>query len=261
MALQSINSDSPLANLVKQKRAFVEIQDLYELLGVPRDATQDAIRASYFSLAKLLHPDVVARQADNLLQQEAAVVFKAISEAYGILSDRRRRSEYDRLHADGFAPVEDRTKRDAASEAKIFAHKGSLLMDRRAYAEADACFRKAVELDPTNASYQSDLGLAIMNNETLPLGPRMEEAKTWLEKAVELSKREKPDILFALSQYIKLKGETNAQRRLLTETLRLNNRHIGAQREVRLLAMRSRGQVDLFESIKKWFDKVSGKKK
>ncbi len=264
MELQGIQSATPLAELVRQKQVALESQDAYALLGVLPDADAGAIRAGYFALAKLLHPDVVARQADVPLQQAAAQVFKAVSDVYGMLSDRRRRAEYDRQRMDGRPPpdAKERVQRDAKSEARIYAHKGSLLLQRRAYAEADACFRRAAELDATQAQYMSNLGLALMSNDSLPEGPRMEEARLWFEKAVAVSKREDPEVLFAMSQYFKAKGETNAQRRLLSETLRLNNRHVDALREVRLLAMRSRPQSDLFSGIRKLFDSLgSGGKK
>lgn len=263
MANQEQPTDTPLAELVRQKQGCIEAGDLYALLGVAPEADANAIRMSYFALAKLLHPDVVARQADALLQQKAAQVFKAVSDTYGLLTDRRRRADYDRQRLEGRPPptATDRVQRDAASEARIYAHKGSLLLHRRAYAEADACFRRAVELDGSQASYMSNLGLAVMSNESLPEAPRLEEARQWFEKAVALSKRENPDILFALSLYFKATGQTSAQRRLLAEVLRMNNRHVDALREVRLLTMRSRKQADLFGGIRDFFNRLGGGKK
>jgi len=260
MELLGMDSAAPLPEMVRQKQVCIESGDVYALLGVAPEADINAIRTAYFALAKLLHPDIVARQADAPLQQAAATVFKAVSDAYGVLSDRRRRAEYDRQRMTGLPQEgpQDRVQRDAASEARIYFHKGSLLLQRRAYAEADACFRRAVELDGSQAKYMSNLALAIMSDDTLPLAPRMEEARQWFEKAVALSKREDADVLFAMSLYFKAMGENAPQRRLLGETLRLNNRHVDALREVRLLTMRSRQQADLFGGIKKFFEGLGG---
>jgi curved DNA-binding protein CbpA len=259
MEPQGVDSTAPLAELVRQKQDCIESGDLYALLGVPPESDANAIRTAYFALAKLLHPDVVARQADAPLQQAAAAVFKGVSDAYGLLSDRRRRADFDRHRLEGRPPPQqDRVQRDAVSEARIYFHKGSLLLQRRAYAEADACFRRAVELDGSQAKYMSNLGLALMSNETLPEAPRMEEARQWFERAVALSKREDADVLFAMSLYFKAKGETNGQRRLLAEVLRMNNRHVDALREVRLLSMRSRPQSDLFSGFKRMFERLGG---
>jgi curved DNA-binding protein len=66
--------------------------DYYEVLGVPRDADQDAIRRSYRKLARKYHPDV---NSDS----DAEDRFKELGEAYEVLSDPDKRERYDRLGA------------------------------------------------------------------------------------------------------------------------------------------------------------------
>src|ERR671925_2362755 len=62
--------------------------DYYEVLGVPRGATDEQIRSAYRRLARQYHPDV-NKAAD------AAERFKAITEAYEVLTDPQRRQRYD----------------------------------------------------------------------------------------------------------------------------------------------------------------------
>jgi molecular chaperone DnaJ len=64
-------------------------QDLYELLGVPRDADADVIKKAYRRLARQLHPDV---NPDPETQEK----FKEVSLAYEVLSDPQKRAAYDR---------------------------------------------------------------------------------------------------------------------------------------------------------------------
>jgi curved DNA-binding protein len=66
--------------------------DYYEVLGVPRDADQDAIRRAYRRLARKLHPDL---NSDS----DAEDRFKELGEAYEVLSDPDKRERYDRLGA------------------------------------------------------------------------------------------------------------------------------------------------------------------
>ncbi len=64
-------------------------QDLYDLLGVDRDADADAIKKAYRRLARQLHPDV---NPDPETQER----FKEVSHAYEVLSDPQKRAAYDR---------------------------------------------------------------------------------------------------------------------------------------------------------------------
>ena len=64
--------------------------DHYETLGVDRSATPDEIKKAYRRLARTHHPD---RNPDNPKSEER---FKQISQAYDILSDEKKRKDYDR---------------------------------------------------------------------------------------------------------------------------------------------------------------------
>ena len=64
-------------------------KDFYKVLGVDKKATPDEIKKKYRSLARDLHPD---KNQGNLALEEK---FKAVSEAYDILSDSKKRAEYD----------------------------------------------------------------------------------------------------------------------------------------------------------------------
>ncbi|HQD89819.1 MAG TPA: molecular chaperone DnaJ, partial [Syntrophomonadaceae bacterium] len=74
-------------------------RDLYEVLGLSRDASAEEIKKAYRQLARKYHPDV------NREDPNASEKFKEISEAYEILSDPQKRAAYDRFGHDAFDPT------------------------------------------------------------------------------------------------------------------------------------------------------------
>ena len=64
-------------------------KDFYAILGVDKKASADEIKKKYRTLARELHPDKT--KGDAALEEK----FKAVSEAYDILSDSKKRAEYD----------------------------------------------------------------------------------------------------------------------------------------------------------------------
>ena len=76
---------------------MAEKRDYYEVLGVPKDADDAAIKKAYRQLAKKYHPDI------NPGDKEAEAKFKEASEAYAVLSDADKRRQYDQF---GHAAIE-----------------------------------------------------------------------------------------------------------------------------------------------------------
>ena len=108
-------------------------RDFYEILGVPRTATQDEIQRAYRKLAREHHPDV---NKDPGAEDR----FKEISEAYDVLSDPQTRRRYDAFGPD-FRQVPEDVDPEAFRRSRAGAGAGPAR--RRGRAEAPGGFGKA----------------------------------------------------------------------------------------------------------------------
>ncbi|MDZ4677907.1 MAG: molecular chaperone DnaJ [Oligoflexia bacterium] len=84
------------------------MNDFYEILGVPKNATQDGIKKAYRQKALKFHPD------KNPGSKEAEDKFKEAANAYEVLGDPEKRSQYDRygntgpqMNGQGFQDIND----------------------------------------------------------------------------------------------------------------------------------------------------------
>ena len=75
-------------------------RDCYDVLGIPKGASKDDIKKAYRKLALKYHPDKT--KGDKTSEEK----FKEASEAYHILSDEKRKANYDQFGHAAFEGVE-----------------------------------------------------------------------------------------------------------------------------------------------------------
>eukprot|EP00057_Strongylocentrotus_purpuratus_P032206 XP_786934.2 PREDICTED: dnaJ homolog subfamily A member 3, mitochondrial [Strongylocentrotus purpuratus] len=83
-------------NIHTSTTALAGKRDFYQVLGVPKTATQKDIKKAYYEMAKKYHPD------RNKESPDASKKFAEVAEAYEVLGDEGRRKEYDTLGQAGF---------------------------------------------------------------------------------------------------------------------------------------------------------------
>lgn len=152
------------------------MDEYYEILGIPENASENDIKKAFRKLAKQYHPDSQFARENPL---EAEEYFLKIKDAYEVLSDRDRRIEYDnsRLTINGRRVLNKRQ----SEKAKGLYLEGINAYKNGQFEKASMLFRNTLGIDPNNPLYCSWLGMSLSKQKDF-----LHEAKKWCELAVTL---------------------------------------------------------------------------
>jgi DnaJ-domain-containing protein 1 len=172
------------------RRGFEEIYpraaapDFFVRLGVAHGASPDAVKQAYLALARQYHPDRFLQPALADLAPKVKELFSALNEAYGALSDGKKRA--DHLARLGAASAGRRSGPVASKEAAEAAHldfqKGEACARTRDFAKARAFLEAAVRGDPARAEYKAALAATWLED---PAGKDIARAKQLLGEAMK----------------------------------------------------------------------------
>jgi len=236
--------------------------DYYQILQVPRDASEKLIKEAYHRIARERHPDKgVTLEEIRRLQEEFALV----SEAYNVLKDKDRRAEYDaRRQKQEIGPAQAQeqpappaaaaTSTAGASTRVAGAPKGAALRDRiaiarRAYLKgvqlfeagdftrAVEFFEAAVKNDDTSADYHVKLGMALMRSHQ-----SLSRAISIIERAIELDPY-KAEHRLALGEVYETIGSTSLAIRAYQEILKWDPTNARALERLGTLEGAGRGSL------------------
>ena len=196
-------------------------QDHYGVLGLDRTARPDAIRESYYALARRYHPDRFRSGPLEDLLPRFEDFFTHVTEAYNTLSDAASRTEYDQLLAT--AHTENRKGADTGAYARQNYLRGRALIAQRKLNEGITFLENAVQIDPSHAEYHLELGLALAKN------PRHREAaEIRLLQAIELAPTSIAAYVALAQMYLKA-GRPGRAVKMAREALRWEPGHMEAQ--------------------------------
>jgi curved DNA-binding protein CbpA len=196
--------------------------DHYELLGLTTDAEPAAIKAAYFGLAKLFHPDRFHRE-DAETQRRIQTAFTGIAHAYESLKTPEARKAYDhklkseaekrdRRRAAGVAGADGESGVRAESSLESF-DEGIKLLDAGNPGGAAAHFARAVHYSPENAKYHAYYGKALSFSDK-----HRHKAESELQAAVKLAPKDAEIRLMLVDLFLNMNMTKRAEgelRRLL----------------------------------------------
>lgn len=218
--------------------------DHFVLLGVDEKATEERIRKAYFQLARQLHPDRLASLGMTDDNKDGQRLFAQVNAAFGVLSDPIRRAEYlDILRRGGEAAIRaEQAKADMLISKTLQAEeaymRGESFLRRDALPQAIAELRKAVELDPDAADYQTLLTWA----EFCAAGDKMSVAPKACAKLIASIKKSPQAVSprFYLGRIERMLGRDKEALRVFESVVNLQPDHAEAIAEIRVLKTRLR---------------------
>jgi curved DNA-binding protein CbpA len=94
------------------------VPDPYKALDLPHSATSEQIKRSYRDLARRYHPDRYVGEPDSSIRDRATTRFAEVASAYALLSDPKRKAEYDHIYKyGGYDDEEDQENRQPPMKA------------------------------------------------------------------------------------------------------------------------------------------------
>jgi len=248
--------DAELTQKIVELYVKIESSNHYELLDVPRDANDLAIKMAYHTLVKKLHEDKIADRLDAEMKRKAVSVVQALTKAYEVLSSPKKRGEYDRrLIGDGEELKERRITTILAAERAF--NLGMLDMRRRVFTDAEKHFAEACDLFPEEAEYHAYLGWARFSNLERPQSERLRLAKESVERSIKInSKGDKA--YFYLGKILLAYNNKEKARQMFALAFRYNKNNEEAKAEMRRLQIDREKERLSEEAARKEKEGVSG---
>jgi len=224
---------------IAEKIEDLASKDYFQVLGVARDATRDAITRAFLLLARRHHPDRASNTDSTQVRTLSGDLFRLICQAYETLSDDRRRAEYlDRLRDQRETPSQVAARRSLDAEAAF--KEGERAYKRREWSAAREAFERAVGLCPNEGEYHCYLGMA-MFQERPTHKPSLEQAREELNRAIGLSPTYDLPHLHLAYVYRAL-GHRQLAVGEFEAAAQCNPDCVDALRELRLLRLRQKAQ-------------------
>ncbi|MCH2107697.1 MAG: DnaJ domain-containing protein [Polyangiaceae bacterium] len=207
----------------------------YDVLQVDKDATVPQVRAAFFQLARLWHPD---RLPSELADMKSFVTssFAKMTEAHQVLADPQQRSEYDaRLNEVG---EEEQEQVAIILNAASAFQRAEVFLKKKNYGDALREAQAAFDADPVQSEYKGLYAWLL----SFQAEPVFGEILMLLDEALEADPSN-VTVRWYRGQALKKSGKVLKAQADFKKILELRPSHMDAAREIRVFRMRKRSDA------------------
>ena len=227
--------ETPQAQLARLRGVVARLEKgtHFEALGLDKKAAAADVKKAFVLLARDLHPDTVTDPSQAELREVKESLFARVNEAAQVLGDDARRKEYEAELTGDKKDVDVGRIFDAEEKFQ----KAEILIKARKYKEGLALLDEAIQLNDQEAEFYAWRGYARF----LLAGDRkqaFDDCATEVKKALKLVDRCLPAHLF-LGHMHKVVGNLKAATSSFQRVLDLDDKHVEAQRELRLMGKKA----------------------
>ena len=229
-------------------RDTLPAMNLYQILDIPKTASEEDVKKAYFQMARRFHPDRFDRKLVAEFKAPIDEVFDGITNAYRVLSNKESRRIYD-AKAGPASTQED--VQETYRKADIKFRQGKTLHNQGRYDEAIAYLEEAVRVRRDKGDYYL---LLAMCESKLP--PYVQKAEQDFLKAIQLEPWN-PEGYVGLGLLYKAEGLQTKAIKQLEKALEAEPDHASAREAMEeLTGGKKKGSKGLFK-----FDLFGSKKK
>jgi tetratricopeptide (TPR) repeat protein len=222
-----------LKTKILERAEQITSQNYFQMLGLERDASIEAVQKAFFSLAKVWHPDRLPPALADV-KDACSKVFSHLTEAHATLTDPAKRKDYMQLLKEGGATPQDQAKIQAVLEAATEFQKAEFLLKRNQNdPQAYEIVKRCVALDPDQADYMATLAwLDAQKPEWLSREKTLEKIAV-LDRCIKKNDNCERAYFYRGMLYKRI-DEPNKALKDFKKVAELNPRNLDAMREVRL---------------------------
>jgi hypothetical protein len=227
--------ETPQAQLARLRGVVTRLEKSthFEALGLDRKATPTEVKKAFVLLARDLHPDTVTDPSQAELRGVKEGLFARVNEAAQVLGDDARRKEYEAELTGDKKDVDVGRIFDAEEKFQ----KAEIFIKARKYKEGLALLDEAIQLNDQEAEFYAWRGYArfLLASDRKQA---FDDCAAEVKKALKLVERCLPAHLF-LGHMQKVVGNVKAAASSFQRVLDLDDKHVEAQRELRLMGKKA----------------------